>query len=103
MREAALLTIEVYLVESTAAVQAAPQPLLDGRMQGLAVAGPRSEVADYVVLGGGNAGTEALIRDVSVVVDDPPEYITSTRNGNMRGIWLEEGDGVTVEGVPDRG
>lgn len=52
-----------------------------------------------VRVGGGNAGTEALIRDVSVVVDDPPAYITSTRNRNMRGIWLEEGDGVTVEGA----
>jgi hypothetical protein len=28
---------------------------------------------------------------------DPPAYVADGEHGNLRGIWLEEGDGVTVE------
>lgn len=51
---------------------------------------------DQVRVGGGNASNRALIRDVSVSVSRMPPYTPPSRQV-MRGIWLKEGDGVTIE------
>jgi hypothetical protein len=47
-----------------------------------------------VRVGGGNIDTEAVIRDVTVEISDPKP---AKRKQNIRGIWLHEGDGTTVE------
>lgn len=47
-----------------------------------------------VRVGGGNADTPAVVRDVTVRVNDPnPQGI----KGNTRGIWLKEGENSLVE------
>lgn len=48
---------------------------------------------DQVRVGGGTAG--AVVRGVTVRVDDPEEPVE--RKPNMRGIWLEEGTDALVE------
>jgi hypothetical protein len=50
-----------------------------------------------VRVGGGNAGTEAIVRDVTVRVTEIPDY-TPDGNRIFRGIWLKEGDECLVEG-----
>lgn len=47
-----------------------------------------------VRVGGGNSDTPAVIRDVTVEVDDP---YPADRKGNVRGIWLNEGANTLVE------
>ena len=49
-----------------------------------------------VRVGGGNADTEAIVRDVTVRVTEIPDY-TPSGNRIFRGIWLKEGDGCLVE------
>jgi hypothetical protein len=51
---------------------------------------------DQLRLGGG-IDHDVTISGVSVLVDDPPADIARSRYGNFRGIWLEEGDGCTIE------
>lgn len=51
-----------------------------------------------VRVGGGNADNETTVRNTTVVVDEPPDHIATSRNGNFRGIWCEEGDLATIEG-----
>ncbi|KTG07835.1 hypothetical protein AUR64_02050 [Haloprofundus marisrubri] len=45
-----------------------------------------------VRVGGGNADTPALVKDVTVRIDKPRPDMK-----NMRGIWLKEGDGTVIE------
>jgi len=47
-----------------------------------------------VRVGGGNEDTPGVIRDVTVEVDDP---YPAGRKGNIRGIWLNEGENTLVE------
>lgn len=47
-----------------------------------------------VRVGGGNKDTKAVVRDVTVEVDDP---YPADRKGNVRGIWLNEGANTLVE------
>ncbi|WP_232688778.1 right-handed parallel beta-helix repeat-containing protein [Halobacterium zhouii] len=49
-----------------------------------------------VRIGGGNAPTDAIVRDVTVRVTGIPEYMPP-RNRLLRGIWLKEGDGAVIE------
>lgn len=52
----------------------------------------RNNAIQQVRVGGGN-DHRALVKDVTIVVEDPPSYAT----GNMRGIWLEEGTDCLVD------
>ncbi|MEF8785644.1 MAG: hypothetical protein V5A45_06890 [Haloarculaceae archaeon] len=52
----------------------------------------KNNAIQQVRVGGGN-DNPALVKDVEIVVDDPPGYAA----GNMRGIWLEEGDDCLVD------
>lgn len=47
-----------------------------------------------VRVGGGDADTEAVVRDVTVRIDDAQP---SEHKGNVRGIWLHEGESTLVE------
>lgn len=47
-----------------------------------------------VRVGGGGADTESVIRDVTVRITDPEP---AGQKGNIRGIWLKEGEGTVVE------
>lgn len=49
-----------------------------------------------VRVGGGNASTDAIVRDVTVRVTEIPDY-TPSGNRIFRGIWLKEGDECLVE------
>jgi hypothetical protein len=49
-----------------------------------------------VRIGAGNAPQEAIVRDVTVRIDEIPDYMPSG-NRILRGIWLKEGDKATVE------
>lgn len=49
-----------------------------------------------VRVGSGNAPERAIVRDVTVTVDQVPEYMPEG-NRNLRGIWLKEGDMATIE------
>lgn len=49
-----------------------------------------------VRIGGGNAPTDAIVRDVTVRVTNIPDYVPP-KNRLLRGIWLKEGDGALVE------
>jgi len=49
-----------------------------------------------VRVGGGNAPEQAVVRDVTVRVDEVPDYMPEY-NQLLRGIWLKEGDGALVE------
>ncbi len=52
----------------------------------------KNNAIQQVRVGGGN-DNRAVIKDVEIVVDDPPGYAAK----NMRGIWLEEGNGCLVD------
>lgn len=47
-------------------------------------------------VGGGDGRARAIVRGVTVRVDDPPRHLTGVQR-NMRGIWAEEGDRLLVE------
>lgn len=47
-------------------------------------------------IGGGNAPTEAIVRDATVRVTEIPPYVPAD-NRLFRGIWLKEGDGAVIE------
>lgn len=49
-----------------------------------------------VRVGGGNAPARALVRDVTIRIDEVPAYMPE-KNRVLRGIWLKEGDLATVE------
>ena len=49
-----------------------------------------------VRVGGGNAPTEAVVRDVTVRATEIPDYMPAN-NRLLRGIWLKEGDGALIE------
>ena len=61
----------------------------------------KNNAIEQVRVGGGNADDHAHLKGVTIVVDDPPSYIGDGTFGpkqrNYRGIWCEEGDGVTIE------
>ena len=67
-----------------ASPHAGPVSIVGGRYENNAI--------QQLRVGGGN-DNRAVVRDATVVVDDPPGYAT----GNMRGIWLEEGNGCLVD------
>lgn len=49
-----------------------------------------------VRVGGGDEQNRAIVRGVTVRVDDPPSHLNGVKR-NMRGIWAEEGDRLLVE------
>lgn len=49
-----------------------------------------------VRIGSGNAPEEAVVRDVTIRVDNVPSYMPEDFR-TLRGIWLKEGDRATIE------
>ena len=62
----------------------------------------KNNCEEQLRVGGGNYGQQAHVKDVTIVVDDPPSYLGAgipapNPRRNFRGLWCEEGDGLLVE------